>query len=123
MTESVIKEYGLKAYTVVQEPGELIIVGVGVWHYVRSGDYTFNFAYNIAPWTASQLDGMMRAVRLNADHCTRSVVPFTTMLIALGRHFLNNCAADVLPIFPKPLNGELFLKGNIFISRRLARKI
>jgi hypothetical protein len=86
---------GFTVYHGVQKPGDLIIVGIGTPHWVKSCGTTINSAWNIGPKTLHQFKAAFDRAALNVKINFRNLVPIHTLGLDLLNHESETLAPDL----------------------------
>lgn len=101
---------GFKLYYAVQKPGDIIFVGVGTLHWVRSITPTVNSAWNLGLKSLKQFAAAFDRFSVNETISFRSIVPLHNLALDLLNFDLPNLPHDLTLLFQEKVMSRFHLE-------------
>lgn len=95
---------GFKLYYAVQKPGDIIFVGVGTLHWVRSLSPTVNSAWNVGLKSARQFEAAFDRFAVNLEINFRSLVPLHNLALDLLNFDMPSLPPDLILMLKAHVN-------------------
>jgi hypothetical protein len=91
----------------IQQPGDIMVVGPGCIHWVRSRGFSLHTSWNFCTKDKTQLELCYERYRINNENQIRNLVPLMTLFVDMANFELNNLDLDALKFIGETLRFEL----------------
>lgn len=104
---------GFKVYHSIQQPGDLVIVGPGAIHWVKSLGRTVNSAWNFGSKRLINFKRSYEREKINKSINFRSIVPMNLLALDLLNHELSSLDIELVDYLKKQIIGKAKEEKNI----------
>jgi hypothetical protein len=111
-------KHKLKCIYGIQQPGDIMVVGPGCIHWVRSRGFSLHTSWNFCTKDAAQLRCCYDRYKINIRNQIRNLVPLMTLFVDLANFELNNLDLDALQFINETLRVELEIAQGDFTQLR-----
>jgi hypothetical protein len=102
---------GFKLYCTLQKPGDIVFVGVGTLHWVRSLSSTVNSSWNLGLKTHRQFEAAFERYAVNDDINFTNLVPLFNLALDLLNFDLPNLPDNLILLLKAQVNARFLLEA------------
>jgi hypothetical protein len=113
---------GFKVYHGIQKAGDLVVVGYGTPHWVKSHGCVVNTSWNLAPKTASQFELALERAEINRNIEFNSIVPLSNLALEMLNYELTTLPGSLVKLLMKEVQRAFQLEHKFTSKRKLALK-
>jgi hypothetical protein len=101
---------GFRLYYVLQKPGDIVFVGIGTLHWVRSLKPTVNSAWNFGLKTFKQFEAAFDRFAVNDSINFKSIVPLYNLGLDLLNFDLPNLSDELIKLLREQVNERFMME-------------